>query len=560
MSKKYVDNARNRQLGRVGKPVGTHVVSKSGSVTSCGSSAGSTRSSGCYVDNQLNRQIGRVGKPYGAHVVHSSGEVAISGTGVSGTRSSTGPGCYVDNDQNRRLGRVGKPYGTHVLHGSGEVTISGTGTRSSSGPGCYVDNEQNRRLRRVGKPYGTHVVSDSGDAVPLSKRGQNCYVDNAYNRRLGRVGKPIGAHVVSKSTKSTRYQELVDEHTLHDLIEILRGLGLSDARRPNYAYAVEVLERETIEEKWREDGVRPSTDASHLSSHTPGEIIPYHELEFVDERPIGRGGFGEVFAGKWHGTPVAFKKLLYQRMSRKLHGIFTREVSILATLNYPYIVKMFGAVVEEGQVGIVMEYMCRNLHRAIHWDEAQFPPAKKRNMVSQISHALEYLHTQKQKIAHCDIKTDNVLLDEDDNAKLSDFGISAIKNATETAQSSVPGAAPPGQGTPRYSAPEVLRGEILTMTELLLTDIYSLAIVVFELLTEEEPFLQLNVRQLEANVGRGTLRPTASNVKLSKSVEDILSRSWDGCATKRPTVTRFCEEWGKITALYEDLSELPHPV
>ena len=555
MSKRYVDNASNRQLGRVGKPVGTHVVSRSGTAASSygsRSSASSTRSSGCYVDNQANRQIGRVGKPYGTHVVHSSG------TGASGTGSSTRPGCYVDNDQNRQLGRVGKPYGTHVVHNSGEVTVSGigaSGTGSSTRPGRYVDNDQNRRLGRVGKPYGTHVVSNSGDAAP--KGGQRCYIDNAFNRRLGRVGKPLGAHVV-RSTKSTRHRELVDEYTLQDLIEILQGLGLSDARRPNYVYAVEVLERETIEERWREDGASPSTDASCMSTHIPGEIIPYSELELADKRPIGSGGFGEVFAAKWRGTPVAFKKLLYQRMSRKLHSTFTKEVSILATLNYPHIVKMFGAVVEEGNVGIVMEYMCRSLHRAIHWDEAQFPPAKKKDMVVQISHALEYLHTQKKKIAHCDIKTDNVLLDKDDNAKLSDFGISAIKNATETVQSSVTGAAPPGQGTPRYSAPEVLRGEILTMTGLLQTDIYSLAVVVFELLVEEEPFFQLNVRQLQANVGHGTMRPqaTTSGVKLAKPVSDILRRCWDSVATNRPTVTEFCKEWGKITVLCEETATL----
>ena len=255
-------------------------------------------------------------------------------------------------------------------------------------------------------------------------------------------------------------------------------------------------------------------------------------LELMDKSPISRGGFGEVFATKWHGTPVAFKKLLYQNMSRKVYSTFTKEVSILATLNHPFVVKMFGAVVEEGNVGIVMEYMRRNLHRAIHWDEAHFSPSKKKSMVAQISRALEYLHTQKEKIAHCDIKTSNVLLDEDDNAKLSDFGISAIKNATETAKSSIPGVAPPGQGTPRYSAPEVLRGEILTMTELLQMDIYLLAVVVFELLTEEEPFLELNVRQLQAKVGHGTLRPTTSKIKLSTSVAGILGRCLDGCTTK----------------------------
>ena len=565
MSRRYVDNAQNRRLGRVGQSYGSGSSSTtSRSTTSSVSSmrSSSTSQPGCYVDNAYNRESGRAGKQYGTHVVHRSGQITITGGdgGTSSSRSATG--CYVDNKKNRDLGRAGKPYGTHVVHKSGDVTISDGGTSSSrSATGYYVDNKQNRELGRAGKPYGTCVAHKSGEVTTsdggtsgsrstASPGGPKCYVDNAYNRRLGRVGKPLGSHVVRG--KSRKCQELVSEYTLQDLIEIVRNLGLSDSGRPNYEYAVEVLERETTEESWRRAGVQPSTDLSRLVTHTPGEIIPYKELEFLDKTPIGRGSFGEVFAGKWRGTPVAFKKLLYQHMSRKLHSTFIKEVSILSTLSHPSIVRMFGAVVEVNNVGIVMEYMLRSLHRAIHWDEGHFSPAKKKEMVDQISSALEYLHTRERKIAHCDIKSNNILLDRNSNAKLSDFGISAIKNAAETTQSSARGAAPPGQGTPRYSAPEVLRGEILSISQLLQTDIYSLAVVVFELLAEEEPFYHLNLRQLEANVGRGTMRPTTSNVKLSKQVENILQRCWDGCATKRPSVTEFCEDWGKITVLCED--------
>ena len=496
-------------------------------------------SRGCYVDNAANRRLGRVGKPLGSHVVSSSRSY---GSSYGSSAGSTSQRCYVDNSYNRQLGRVGKPLGTHVVSRSGEVSISAEPRSSeSTSQRCYVDNAYNRQLGRVGKPLGTHVVSTNGAAS-----GQRCYVNNAYNRRLGRVGKPLGTHVVSKSSGRTHCRELFNEHTPQDLIEALRGMGLSDANRPSYQYAVDRLEQERVEENWMASGVNPSTDVSRLKDHNPGKIIPYSELK-LDQKAIGRGGFGEVYAGLWHGTPIAFKKLLYQRMSKKLHDSFTKEVSILATLDHPNTVKMFGAVVEEGNIGIVMEYMHRSLHKAIFWEEVSFPEEKKKKMVSQMACALQYLHTHEKKIAHCDVKSDNVLLDKDDNAKLSDFGISAVKNATETSRSSV--AAPPGQGTPRYSAPEVLRGELLTMSQLLQTDIYSLAIVVFEVVTEEEPFQGLNVRQLEANVGRGKLRPTASSTELSKSVTDLLKKCWDDSASYRPTAGQFQDEWNSVTVL-----------
>jgi tRNA A-37 threonylcarbamoyl transferase component Bud32 len=419
-----------------------------------------------------------------------------------------------------------------------------------------VDNAYNRKLGRVGMPLGTRVVSISGacamgaSAPRSGTGGQRCYVDNPYNRKLGRVGKPLGSHVISKRGS---VQKLVNEHTLQDLVDALRGLGFSDANRPRYEHAVYILERERVEESWRSDGIRPSTDVSRLTDRTSGEIIPYSELK-TNKKPIGRGGYGEVYAGQWHGTPIAFKKLLYQHISRKLLNNFTKEMRILAALNHPNTVKMFGAVVEEGNIGIVMEYMSRSLYRALFWDEPQFPKEKKKQVITQIASALEYLHTNdKEKIAHCDIKSENILLDHADNAKLTDFGISVIKSATQTSLSTAGGpAAPPGLGTPRYSAPEVLRGELLSMVQLLRTDIYSLSLVVFELLTEEEPFEGLNYIQLQANVGRGSLRPCAPDIKLSRQVLRLLERCWDGDASKRPTAVEFNREWSSITVLVED--------
>ena len=267
-----------------------------------------------YVDNAYNRRIGRVGMPVGSHVVSRSsggsssyggGSASYCSGGYSSSSSGGGQRCYVDNEYNRKLGRVGKPVGTHVVSRSGEVTI--TKSAGESGQRCYVDNPYNRKLGRVGMPLGSCVVSTSGAcAAPTSgsacrSGGQRCYVDNAYNRMLGRVGKPLGSHVVSKRGS---VQKLVTEHTLQDLIDALHGLGLADARRPQYECAMYVLERKRVEGIWRDDGIVPSTDVSRLIDHTSGEIIPYSELK-MDKKPIGKGGFGEVFAGRWHGIPIA---------------------------------------------------------------------------------------------------------------------------------------------------------------------------------------------------------------------------------------------------------------
>ena len=130
MSKKYVDNAYNRRLGRVGMPVGSCVVSRNGgsnnansrsgtsfrpseysttspfsvTVNSCGGVYGTSGSSNVYVDNAKNRQLGRVGLPLGSYVEHKDGSVTINSPSPGASGISSTSHWYVDNAKNRQLG------------------------------------------------------------------------------------------------------------------------------------------------------------------------------------------------------------------------------------------------------------------------------------------------------------------------------------------------------------------------------------------------------------------------------------------------------------------------
>ena len=405
------------------------------------------------------------------------------------------------------------------------------------------------------KTGGNSVRSNDSDASSRDGGTGKCYVDNAYNRMLGRVGKPLGTCIVKTysvagSRKSRAHKKLLEENKLEDLVQAMNGMQATSQpdceitdKYTNYQYAVDRLHRDEVEESWKTKSVEPcSTDITSLLCYYPENQIPFADLEL--EKVIGCGGFGEVYAGCLLGKPIAFKKLSCQQMSLKWKKNFSREVTILASTHHPNIIKMLGFVNEENNIGIVMEYLRCSLYRAVFIDCTLQDVDKKNTIISQVACALDYLHTREAgRIAHCDIKSENVLLDWSDNALLCDFGLSALKNTAST-ESSVSGIVPPGQGTPRYSAPEVLRGELLTMTQLLRTDIYSLGIVVFEVMTEEEPFEGLNVKQLETNVGHGTMQPVSD--KLSQSVDELLTRCWDRDAAKRPTAAEFEEAWREI--------------
>ena len=418
--------------------------------------------------------------------------------------------------------------GSHVVSSSGKTrgkTQSGKSSASSSATRTYVDNAYNRKLGRVGKPLGFHPISSSGGRL---------YVDNAHNRRLGRALKPMPPRICKQ-------QEIMEKYTLED---IFQKLQIFDRDNAEFQRAHDIMEIEEVERGWSSRGISIPIGANIIVDAAP-EKIAYNDLKV--EKEIGHGGFGVVYACLWDNKPVAYKKLRNQSMSKKSCDLFVEEIKILVSLDHPNIVKLFGAVIEEGKMGFVMEYMKCTLFRALFIDETEYREDEKKRIVSKLANALQYLHMHEPKIAHCDIKSGNVLLDVESNPKLCDFGLSTVKNTAETSQSRT---VCPALGTPRYSAPEVLRGDMLTVTQLFKADIYSLTIVVFEVVAQEEPFEGLSVRQLEAQVGRGNLRPT-SDVVFSEQVSSFLTSCWDASAANRPTATQFLEKWDKITDLYK---------
>ena len=158
-------------------------------------------------------------------------------------------------------------------------------------------------------------------------------------------------------------------------------------------------------------------------------------------------------------------------IAKKRQRQLVQEIRVFASLLHLNIVKFFGVVLDSNNIGLVMEYLIKTLYHAIFIEEVEFTNDDKRKIIVEIVSALKYLHTpcespQKAAIAHGDVKSQNVLLDSNNVSKLCDFGLSTIKNCIQSSSSHT--TAIPGQGTPRYSAPEVLQGNVLSMSQLLI--------------------------------------------------------------------------------------------
>ncbi|CAH8332541.1 unnamed protein product [Eruca vesicaria subsp. sativa] len=196
---------------------------------------------------------------------------------------------------------------------------------------------------------------------------------------------------------------------------------------------------------------------------------------FDQGNKLGEGGFGVVFKGELlDGTIIAVKQL--SSKSHQGNREFVNEIGMISGLNHPNLVKLYGCCVEKNQLLLVYEYMENNsLALALHEKSSlKLDWVARKKICVGIAKGLEFLHEGSMiRMVHRDIKTSNVLLDADLNAKISDFGLARL-HQEEHSHISTKVA-----GTMGYMAPEyVLWGQLTEKA-----DVYSFGVVVMEIVS-----------------------------------------------------------------------------
>ncbi|KAK1928544.1 Dual specificity protein kinase splA [Phytophthora citrophthora] len=197
---------------------------------------------------------------------------------------------------------------------------------------------------------------------------------------------------------------------------------------------------------------------------------------------ISRGGFGEVYRGRYRDADVAVKTLLPEKRKDLAHiQAFLSEVRLMATMEHPHIVQFIGVAWESlSDLFCVSEFMAGGDLRSLLKDYLntgvpQGMDTSKMQIAYQVAYALTYLHSLDPVVLHRDLKSRNILLTESLDAKLTDFGASRIRSdATMTA----------GVGSSLWMAPEVMMGQRYGEK----ADVFSLGVVISELDTHELPY------------------------------------------------------------------------
>ncbi|XP_022024081.2 LEAF RUST 10 DISEASE-RESISTANCE LOCUS RECEPTOR-LIKE PROTEIN KINASE-like 1.1 [Helianthus annuus] len=220
-------------------------------------------------------------------------------------------------------------------------------------------------------------------------------------------------------------------------------------------------------------------------------VFSYTELEdatknFDPSHELGDGGFGAVYYGKLQdGREVAVKKLYENNYKRVQH--FMNEVEILTKLRHPHLVLLYGCTSRHSrELLLVYEYI-PNGTVADHLHGEQANPSLltwpiRIKIAIETASALAYLHASD--IIHRDVKTNNILLDQNFCVKVADFGLSRLIPNNVTHVSTAP------QGTPGYLDPQYHQRYQLTDK----SDVYSFGVVLIELISSMAP-LDLNRSQ-----------------------------------------------------------------
>ncbi len=236
------------------------------------------------------------------------------------------------------------------------------------------------------------------------------------------------------------------------------------------------------------------------------------------EGELGRGGMGIVYRAvdTVLNRTVAFKVLPDAlRENPQAVSNFLREAQNAAKLNHPNIVTVYDAGEQGGHFYIAMEYVAGTTLREILRRRGAISPDGVLHLLLQLCQALAFAHDAK--VVHRDIKTANIMWTREKTAKIMDFGLARVVDAVRNHTTAI-------TGTPYYMSPEQTLGSNIDHR----TDIYSLGVTLFELVTGQLPFTEGNVPYHHVH----TPAPTPRSIKpdTPEVLESIIVR----CMQKAP--------------------------
>src|SRR5687767_2284997 len=226
--------------------------------------------------------------------------------------------------------------------------------------------------------------------------------------------------------------------------------------------------------------------------------------------PLGSGGFGSVYLAEdtWIDKKVAIKVPHRQNLD---FGELLREPRLLASLSHPNIVTVLTAEKQDDVFFIVMEYVPGDTLEAVIERDGTLDLNRALDFTCQICNAMDHAH--RQGVIHRDLRPGNVLVTEQGMVKVADFGTSRFLEIAAHGTTVI--------GSPPYMAPEQFQGKAVFSS-----DIYSLGVTMYQMLTGSLPYNTPAPADLERLMrGELTAPPRTRNAKIPKGISDIVMKA-----------------------------------
>jgi serine/threonine-protein kinase len=259
-----------------------------------------------------------------------------------------------------------------------------------------------------------------------------------------------------------------------------------------------------------------------MSEFHPGDHLDHYRIEGL----VARSGMASIFRAtdERNGRSVAIK-LPHPQMEADpvLFDRFQREEDIGKKLDHPGVVKVFSDE-DRSRRYMVLEWVDGRLLRQVLNEHKKLPPERAIRITLALCEALDYIHSQG--VVHRDLKPENIMIGPNDEVKLIDFGIAANAGSRRLTFAKLTEA----MGTPDYISPEQVKGKRGDQR----SDVYSLGIMFYEMLTGKvpftgpNPFVIMNERLLN-----NPIPPREINPEISPQLQEIIYRALERDPNKR---------------------------
>ncbi|CAD5209824.1 unnamed protein product [Bursaphelenchus xylophilus] len=274
-----------------------------------------------------------------------------------------------------------------------------------------------------------------------------------------------------------------------------------------------------------------STELSKADRELKAQIKIGH---YVLKETLGTGTFGKVKVGIHEATgyKVAVKVLNRQKIKiLDVVGKIRREIQNLSLFRHPHIIKLYQVISTPTDIFMIMEYVSGGELFEYIVKHGRLKPSEARRFFQQIISGVDYCH--RHMVVHRDLKPENLLLDERNNVKIADFGLSNIMTDGDFLRTSC--------GSPNYAAPEVISGKLYAGPEV---DVWSCGVILYALLCGTLPFDDEHVPSLFRKIKSGIF-PIPDY--LEKSVVNLLLHMLQVDPMKRATIKDVVNhEWFRV--------------